>query len=299
VSGSYGREVCIIGAGRVGTAMALLLSARGYHLAAVFDPVGEAAAQAARLVDARPAQSASDAVSAADIVLLTTPDHAILEACEAAVSGDATVSGKVFVHMSGALGLAVLAPAADAGAATVAVHPLQTFPDTEGAVRALPGSSFGVTCVPEMDEWSSGFVADLDGKALTVREGDKPLYHAGAVVASNLLVMIEYAACEIFGMLGLERGEALASLMPLVHATVNNIGRLGPEEALTGPLARGDVETLEVNLEALSADPELERLYRAVSLWGLRLVERRGEPDAGTIEKMRELLGKELTPEDR
>jgi predicted short-subunit dehydrogenase-like oxidoreductase (DUF2520 family) len=282
--------VAVIGAGRVGTAIGAILSSIGYRVVSVYDTKRGAMERAAVLADSRPSGSPGDAAREADIVLITTSDDAIEEACISVADSGIDVGGKVFVHMSGALGLEALRAAAGRGAKAVSIHPLQTFADVDGAMRTLPGSTFGVTCLPEMDEWAMSFVEDLGGRAMMVREADKTLYHAAAVVACNLLTMVEGAALQIYYRLGLGRVQALSASIPLIRATVDNIERLGPAAALTGPLARGDVSTIRAHLEALASEPELERLYRAVSLWGLNLVIERGELDHGTVEEMRRLL---------
>lgn len=284
------RTVAVVGAGRVGAAMARLLASRGYDVVSVYDPVPEAMERAAAACGAAPAPTPGAAADAASIVLLSTPDDAIAVACREIADSGTRLRGKVFVHMSGALTLSALEPAANAGARVMSVHPLQTFPDAEGAVQSIPGSAFGVTCEPGMEGWARGFVSDLGGRALMVKDGDRALYHAAAVIACNLLVMVEHAAQWVCLMLGFEGAEAKEAYEPLVRATVDNLERLGPSASLTGPLARGDVGTLAAHLEALEPYPELAGLYRAASTWGLRIVVERGEVSPEVIDEMRRLL---------
>ena len=126
---------------------------------------------------------------------------------------------------------------------------------------------------------------------LLVEKGDKALYHAAAVIACNLLTFVEYAAFEACLGLGFSEQEARETFMPLVGATVENIARMGAVESLTGPLARGDAGTIEANIAALERfEPEIAELYRAVSLYGLRLVAERGDLGEDAIGKMRSLL---------
>ena len=286
-----GKAVAVIGAGRVGTAVAYVLASRGYNIAAVYSRNAADMERAAELARATPVKDAVEAVQLADIVLITTPDDAVKAVCQAIASSRADLSGKKFVHMSGALSLDVLGAAAARGADILSVHPLQTFADLQGALDSLPGSAFGVTCAPELQPWARAFVEDLEGRPVMVRDSDRALYHAAAVLACNLVVMIEHGALTLYRGLGIEEREALDAFMPLVHATVENIHRLGPVDALTGPLARGDVGTVRANLDVLSgAFPELAELYRAVSIWGLRLVEERGVVDDRIVEEMRRLL---------
>lgn len=291
-SGRDRETVAVIGTGRVGTAMAKLLPGRGYELAAVFDIDPGAALRAAELGGVSPAETAAGAAARADVVLITVPDGRIEEACRSVSRATDGLTGRKVVHMSGALTLAALAPAAAAGAEVLVVHPLQTFADTEGATDSLPGSTFGVTCAESLREWAEGFVRSLSGRALFVPDEDKALYHAAAAMACNLMVMVEYGAQVACRGLGITDEASTEALEPLVRATARNVARIGPVGALTGPLARGDVETLRAHLEALDGrDPELARMYRAVSSWGLRLVEEKGEVDPRVVDLMRSVLG--------
>lgn len=284
-------RVAVIGAGRVGTAMASILCTRGFEVSAVFDTDAAAAERAAELSGAVAATSAPEAARTADIVLITTPDDSIEEASGAVAVALGDTSGKRFVHMSGALGLGVLGEASARGADVLSIHPIQTFADLEGAVRSIPGSTFGVTCAPDLEEWARGFVDAMEGNVLVVADSQKALYHAAAVMACNLFTMLEHAALSVYTGLGLSDEDARAALLPLVRTTLYNIERMGPAPALTGPLARGDVATLLSNIEALEVgEPELASVYRVLSLWGLRLVEQRGELSDKVIEEMRRLL---------
>jgi predicted short-subunit dehydrogenase-like oxidoreductase (DUF2520 family) len=131
----------------------------------------------------------------------------------------------------------------------------------------------------------------MEGRILLVKEEDKALYHAAAVIACNLLTIVEYAAFEACLGLGFSEREAREAFMPLVGATVENIARIGAVESLTGPLSRGDAGTMEANIDALERlEPEIAELYRAVSLYGLRLVAVRGDLDEDAVGEMRSLL---------
>lgn len=291
MSGEPRGRVAVIGTGKVGTAMAALLSDRGYEVTAVYDESGQAAAEAARLSGARTASSPADAVRGADIVIITTPDSSIREACARVSSAD-LASTKV-LHMSGALSLEALEDASSAGADVLCVHPVQTFADLAGARRSLPGSAFGVTCAPRLEEWARGFVDSLGGRAVMVRDEDKALYHAACAIACNLLTMVQHAACFVNRRLGMTDEQTAAALGPLAAATLDNIARLGCAGALTGPLARGDAPTVEAHLEALERiDPALSEMYRAVSRWGIEVAREAGSLSEESLERMRDLLEK-------
>lgn len=288
---SRGR-VAIVGVGRVGTAMSSLLSSRGYTVVEVVDLSEFSRERAAALSGAEATTDPAGATGGADIILITTPDDAIEETCGRIADSGIDLSGKKFIHMSGALSLDALDSARRGGADVLSIHPLQTFPDLEGALEALPGSAFGVTCAPELEEWAEEFVSDLDGRTQFIENTDKVLYHAAAVMASNMLAIVEYGALSIARELGFSDDGFTEAFMPLARATLDNVGRLGPAGALTGPLARGDVGTIREHLEALERfNSELAAMYRTVCLWGLELVGERGDLDPDTLEEMRKLLG--------
>lgn len=284
-------RVSVIGMGKVGTALASVLSSRGYEVTKVCDTSEEHRKRAAMLVGATVTDDCIEAARDADIVLIATPDGAIEGVCRRVADSGLEVAGKIFLHMSGAVTLSALDSARERGATTLCVHPLQTFADLEGAVRSLPGSTFAVTCSPEVEPWARGLVEEMGGRMLLVKEGDKALYHAAAVMACSFLTVVEYAAFEACLGLGFSEQEAAEAFIPLVGATLENVARMGAVESLTGPLVRGDAGTLEANLAALERfDPDIAELYRSVSLYGLRLVAERGELDEDTIGKMRSLL---------
>lgn len=287
------RKVSVIGLGKVGTAVAAALESAGYEVALVYDTDEDAVGRALRRVRARKAESLKEAALGADIVLITTPDGAIREVCDRIASQVTDLEGKIVAHVSGARSLSDLEAAADRGGEVMSIHPLQTFADLEGALESLPGSSFGVTCRPGLLPWAESIVSALGGNLLPLDDDDKVLYHAAAVVACNLVTMVLYGAQAIYERLGLSEKEARA-FMPLVRATVENAGRLGPVDALTGPLSRGDLETIKSHIQALDEiDVEISLVYRTVSRLGLRLVEERGELPPDTIARMRQVLEQE------
>ena len=153
-------------------------------------------------------------------------------------------------HLSGASGLDVLSPARAAGARPLALHPLQTFPDVAGALDRIPGCAMAVTADDDEGYTVGERIAD-DLMALPFRLDDelRPLYHAAAVFASNYLIVTSGIAEDLFRRAGVP--DPLSAMLPLQRASLDNVERLGPAEALTGPAVRGDADTIERNLAAL------------------------------------------------
>ena len=232
-----GARVGVVGRGRAGSALAAALDGAGIP---VEGPAGRGEVPAGCLA-----------------ILLCVPD-AEIEAAAATVAGAAPFVG----HTSGATPLSALAPAARAGAQTFGLHPLQTFagdaevPDLAGVGAAVAGSS------PDALQVAEYLAGRLGMRAFVISDDDRAAYHAAASMASNFLVTLEAAAERVAGGAGLEPHEARTLLLPLVRRTVENWGALGPEEALTGPVARGDVATVDAQRTAVAETaPELLSLF--------------------------------------
>jgi predicted short-subunit dehydrogenase-like oxidoreductase (DUF2520 family) len=202
-------RLAIVGRGRLGNALAGSLRAAGFALTG---PLGRGA----------------DAAGA-DVVLLCVPDSEIADAAASLAAGP-TVG-----HCSGATGLEVLAPHE-----AFSLHPLMTVTasgaDFAGAGAAIAGST------PHALQVAADLAAALKLNAVVLAAADRPAYHAAASIASNFLITIEAAAERLAGSAGLDR----ALLVPLVRQTVENWAKLGPQRALTGPVARGDQATVEL-----------------------------------------------------
>ncbi len=279
----------MIGAGRVGTALAVLLQRAGYRIVAVAGREGTSE-RAARYLPGVPVRAAVEAAAGADVVVLGTPDDRIAEACEA-IAG-ALHAGQGVVHLSGATSLDSLSAARRAGAQVLSTHPLQTFPDVEAALRLIPGSAVAVTADDE-EGYALGerLAVDAGGRPFRLPDEVKPLYHAAAVFASNYLVATQAAAEELYLAAGLP--DPLGLFLPLSRATLENVKALGPAGALTGPAVRGDAGTLVRNLEAIAAHrPRLVPAYVAMARVSLDLAERAGRLSEGERTAVEEVLAK-------
>jgi predicted short-subunit dehydrogenase-like oxidoreductase (DUF2520 family) len=254
-------RIVVLGAGRVGTAVAVLLGRAGHQIAAVSGREGTRE-RAATWLPGVPVLDASEAAALGELVLVAVPDDLIAQT----VSGVAGAlhRGQWVAHLSGAARLDILTPARDAGARRLAVHPLQTFPDVERAIDALSGCTVAVSADDE-DGYALGEALARDLGAAPFRLADelRPLYHAAAVFASNYLVVTSAIAERLFTDVGVP--DPVAAMHPLQRATLANIARLGPHAALTGPAVRGDAGTVARNLESLAAHaPETVPVYVAM-----------------------------------
>ena len=244
-------DVAVVGAGRVGTALAVLLRRAGHVVTAVSGR-DATPARAQRYLPGVPVLPAVEAASSADLVVLGVPDDALSETALTLAETVIFRPGAWVVHVSGASGLDVLAPVVAAGARRLAIHPLQTVPDVEGALERIPGSAVAVTADDEEgSRLGERLALDVGGRPFRLADERRPLYHAAAVFASNYVVTAAGVAEELFREAGVP--DPVAALLSLAGASLDNVARLGPAEALTGPAVRGDAGTVARNLEALRA----------------------------------------------
>lgn len=284
-----------IGAGTLGTALSLACEAAGYHVLSIHSHNFEDAARlASALPQAKAVSNVSD-VTRADIIFLTVPDDVIAAVCKS-ITWPASSS---VVHCSGALSLDVLNSAVQTGAATGSLHPLQTFAaGGEGAARlsdiayALEASS------NELHDALQELVETLGGRPQWIRSSDKPLYHASAAMASNYLVALLGDASRLWESFGLTRENGLRSLLPLVRGTIDNLQGIGFPDALTGPIARGDVDTVRIHLDALTASqPDIVASYAAMGKRTVELGLEKGTLSEDAARAISELLDAAVSPE--
>lgn len=267
--------IAIIGAGRLGSTLALALAQRGFAinlcdsdpsaLASAADRVG------ASLASADPIQAARGS----EIVMLTLPDDGIKPAAERLAGGQALAKGRVLCHCSGFLSSEVLMANKMLGVAIASFHPLASFPDRLSAWGDYRGKWFGIEgdapALVRVRELASA----LECRTAEIKPGQKPLYHAAGVLASNYLVALLGEARALMEESG--AGEQSQELvLSLAGSVINNLGSRGIEGSMSGPIVRGDVQTVAGHLEAIrTKHPQSGAVYRALGLILAEMVERR------------------------
>ncbi|MFA7249093.1 MAG: DUF2520 domain-containing protein [Dehalococcoidia bacterium] len=268
----FALPVGVIGAGRLGTALAGALAAAGYTRITIAARSELHAREAATSLGVE-ASTVPALVHESTLVFLAVPDRAIPEL----VGSLPWLPGQGAVHCSGAVGLDALAAAVERGAVPGCLHPLQTFPglavtgDREACAALFRGIACGVEAPPPLGDLLRGLANDLGARSIDLAGVDRALYHAAAVLVSNDVVALAAAAARAWALAGLPPGEAREALAPLLLASAANAARLPPAEALTGPVARGDVATVGRHLDALARDADLSAVYRALARELLRL----------------------------
>lgn len=289
--------VGFIGAGMTGTALACQLWQQGYAIIAVNSRSASSANRLASMVEnCTVYATAQEVADQARAVFITTPDDIIAD-----IAANLTWhKGQAVIHCSGVHSIDILEPARMYGASICCLHPLQTFASLQQAIDNVSGSTFAL----EGDEPALTIAGDMasamKGNIIKLKAGDKVLYHAAAVTVSNYLVTLMKIATDLWQSFGIPQEEAIKSLLPLLKGTVNNIERIGIPGCLTGPIARGDIRTIQKHLDALKREhPASLDAYRVLALKTISIALAKGRlslETAGEIQALLEGQGKTEFP---
>jgi predicted short-subunit dehydrogenase-like oxidoreductase (DUF2520 family) len=236
-------------------------------------------------------ETAPDWVASAGVVILAVRDDGIRPLAEALAAARAITAEHVVLHLSGVQGQEALGPLVSSRAALGSFHPLQTIVEPERAPARLKGSWAAVEGMPRAVEAAERLAQDMGMRPFRIATKAKAIYHAGAVFASNYLVVVEAIAQRLLRHAGLTDADAWAALRPLVEGTFENLGRIEPKDALTGPIARGDTATIMRHLESLTFDDG--KLYRELGRAALELAQKSGM-DETTAEGVADALATDL-----
>ncbi|MBU2695092.1 Rossmann-like and DUF2520 domain-containing protein [Pimelobacter sp. 30-1] len=256
-------RVGVVGAGRVGAVLAAGLQAAGHTIVAAAGESDASRRRAAELLPGVPLRKPSDVARESELLLLTVPDDMLPNVVKVLADSGALHAGQYVAHTSGRHGLAVLAPAAAVGARVIALHPAMTFTGTAVDLERLHGCVFGLTAGAAEREVAEALVADLGGRATWVPEEMRTLYHAGLAHGANHLVTLVSEAMGLLAAAGVD--DPAGTLRPLLDAALDNALAHG-DAALTGPIVRGDVQTVAAHLKDISANaPDTVPSYVAMA----------------------------------
>jgi predicted short-subunit dehydrogenase-like oxidoreductase (DUF2520 family) len=268
-------------------ALGSLMVQRGVEVGAVGGRCGRSAEEARQFMGAARAVPLRELPRYARCIVIAVTDGAIPEVAAEIVEGG--LENGTVLHTSGAAGPGALDILRSAGNSVGVLHPLQTVPSADRGVETLPGATYAFAGDEGATARASDLVAQLGGSALRVDPKFWQHYHAGAVMACNYQMTLVDAALELMAVAGIGRETALEALGPILRATTENVLKLGPEGALTGPVRRGDLGTIRRHLAAVeSASPETRQLYVAAGLRTVAVAERAGlnESAAREVEKV-------------
>lgn len=283
------QTVVIVGAGKVGSVLAKALDTRGYQLVGIASNTAQSADNLAKQFGVPGVTKAADVTQYAKIVLIATPDRRIGQVAQQIAQDGGFKAGQFVLHTSGGVSAEALSPARDLGAFTGCMHPLQSFANRESAIDTIVGIYFALSGHEQAVGLAEKIVGDLGGQSFTISDKDRPLYHGAACIVSNYFVSLMHWATQIYGTFGLSPQQASAALMPLVQGTVSNIQHLGPIQALTGPVSRGDGSTITAHLAALENRNE-HKLYAELGLYTVGVALKKGTIDEQQAIMLRDIL---------
>ncbi len=274
-------SIGFVGAGTLGRGLALALAAVGCSVTAVSSRTRASADWLAERIDGCVAlDTPQDVADRCNLVFITTPDGVIAEVA----AGVNWRAGQGVAHCCGAASTELLTAAADAGAAVGAMHPFQTFAalsEPAAAARRLSGVTFAVSATGWLADYLPSLAQRLDGRAITIADEMRPLYHASAVLGCGYVTALLDAAISLWTQMGFTVEDGVQAAVPLARATIEAIAAAGPAAAVTGPAVRGDAATIAAHLEALSQHAaRLIPLYRELTLASLPLARSKGVGEA-------------------
>ncbi|MFC2043994.1 Rossmann-like and DUF2520 domain-containing protein [Chloroflexota bacterium] len=281
-------RIGFVGAGTVGTALAVRLSERDYQVVAVSSRSHTSAERLAQQITGCLAFNESQPVAdAAELVFITTPDDAVVTV----VSQVNWHPGQSVVHCSGADSSEILKPAKILGAQVGAFHPLQTFASVKQAIDNIQGSTFTIEADEPLLAILKDMTTTLGGHWIELKVGDKVIYHAAAVIACNYMVTLVKLATDLWCTFGVPRDKAVKAVMPLLRGTLNNIDNVGIPQCLTGPIARGDIGTIKKHLNALGkVASSVLPIYRELGLQTIPIALDKGRIDEHRAKELEAIL---------
>ena len=271
-------KISIIGAGNVGTSLAIAFFEQGYPIASVIGRTGKSALSLAKAVKCKKVSTqVEDIEPSTEIIIIAVSDPAIGEIAGALARNKRLKFKKIFVlHTSGAQTTALLQPLSKKGAITASMHPIQTF--SAGRKRTkVRGIFFGIEGSPEARSRAIRLVSDIGGKAIVVPPELKPLYHVACVFASSYTIVILNAIQELAKLLNIN-APWTDVFGPLMTTAMENTIKDSAANALTGPVTRSDLSTIKTHLTALAQSaPQFLPMYTVAGIEVARIAKAHGK----------------------
>lgn len=282
----------VVGCGKLGSALAEQLVNGGYRPEGFSSRTLVSAENVARLTGTGRFETAPWKITAsADIVFITTPDDAIGGAFKEIADNNGFKEQAIVLHCSGSLPSTIFSVPESLSVSTGSMHPLQSFASVTKGTNPFSGINIAVEGDSHAVEKAKEVAKDLQANSFTIKTDAKTLYHASAVVASNYFVTLQGMAFKLIEASGISPDEAYNVLGPLIEGTISNIKKAGIANALTGPIVRGDVETVKEHLQEISEKTsEFTHLYKTLGIYTLKLAEERGTLSETVSKQLRDIL---------
>ena len=282
----------MIGCGHVGKTLGRLWNKIGvFKIGDILNRSIESSLSAVEFLQAGRAVESFEQMRKSNIYLICTPDDQIIESCRSLASSNLIEAGNIVFQCSGSIPSTDLNLVKDRGALTASVHPVKSFADPEIAYKSFAGTYCGVEGDSEATDILVKAFEAIGGKIFTIKAEYKTEYHAANVIVCNYLTALLELGTKVYERAGVSHETAMQIMEPLVRETVNNNFQLGTVQALTGPIARGDYEVVQQQLENLTEwDVEIAELYQRLGVIALELSEAQGIASTESIMSMKGLL---------
>lgn len=276
-------NIGFIGAGKLCYALSFYLQSK--HTVGIYSKTYSHAQQLTTELGSKAYTTIGELIADCDFVGISTSDAQISQVVQEIIQHDIDVGEKIIAHFSGAVSSAVLEPLEQRGAVVLSMHPAQSFADPTTAREQLPHTTFTIEGKPPAQEAIQRLMSEFPNERIFIEPSQKGRYHAAAVILSNYLVTLYALAQEQLLEAGMRPNDTEKILIPLLRSTTKNIEKQG-FDALTGPLQRGDADTIAHHLQLLAKDREISDLYRCLGRQTHRLLCERGKSSSLAIEKI-------------
>lgn len=270
-------RIGFIGAGKVGKALGLYFIRHGADVAGYYSRTEASARNAAALTGTSFYADIPLLAAECGILFVTTPDGAISSVdaeAEAMIREGLAAQDRIWIHTSGALPSTTFSALSARGCAVGSLHPMQSFSDPSASANMLESSYFTIEGSEAALEAMRGLLDQCGARYDTIETQNKPLYHTGACILSNYLVTLLNSGFSCLEAAGLRGEVVFEAALPLIEGTLQNVRSQGTVAALTGPIVRGDTETVSVHLAALDEKlPAQAALYRSLGLATVEMIE--------------------------
>ncbi len=285
-------DIVIVGAGKLGTNLGYALRQKGHRITAISDKNLSSAQESQKLIgQGKVFDDNRSAAINGQWIILTVPDDAITTVAEDLADSPVKWQDRFVFHCSGLNTTESLDSLARRGALVASLHPVQSFPQKKPNPKAFEGIFFGLEGKQEALALATEITRQLGGEHFILEAQNKPLYHTACSMASNFLASLLDTATELLSQAGLPKSMAPHVLMPLVQGTLQNVNKFDAGTALTGPVARGDENSITKHLDALRNLPELRKFYATIALRSLEIAQREKYLSEEKVKALKALLG--------
>jgi predicted short-subunit dehydrogenase-like oxidoreductase (DUF2520 family) len=282
----------IVGCGKVGRTLARLWARRG--AVRILSVLNRSLASGQAAIDFLGSGRAIEdyaQMEQADLIMISAADEAVETCCRSLCRTSVVRAETVVFHCSGFLPSTSLAPAQGRGAAVAGIHPVKSFADPASAEETFAGTFCALEGDPRATEFLERLLRDSGATVFSVKPEEKAVYHAATVVVCNYLVALLEVGLRCFQRAGVDRTAAMQVMEPMVRGTLANVFRLGPVQALTGPIARGEPSVVKAECDALGKwDPAVEQVYRTLGRMAVEISAAQGNAGPDALDAIRRSL---------